>query len=309
MKTISIVTPCFNEEDNVRALYFKVKMEMQKFPNLIYDHIFIDNLSTDRTRVILQELATEYKNIKLIFNSRNFGPIRSPYYGLLQSNSDATVLMVADLQDPPELLPEFIKYWGEGYKVVIGAKNTTEEVGFMRLARKSYYSLINKIADIELIKNYTGFGLYDRNVLDQLRVFDVSYPYLRGLISEIGYPIKLVPYYQPLRKNGKSKYSFYNLYQVAMLGVTSHSLVPLRIATFAGFFIAIVSLLISAAYLLLKIIYWNNFPLGIATVLIAIFFLASVQIFFIGILGEYIGAILIETRKRPLVVEEKRINF
>lgn len=309
MKRISIVTPCFNEVDNISIIYKQVKSVLSTIENISYEHIFIDNNSTDGTRELLRELSKLDANVKLILNSRNFGPIRSPYYGLMQANGDAVILIVADLQDPPELIRAFIDSWLDGYKIVIGVKKSTEEKGIISHIRRLYYYLITKISDVELIKNYTGYGLYDKSVIDMLRDLDVSYPYFRGLISEIGFPIKRIPYFQPLRKIGKTKYSFYNLYQVAALGITSHSLIPLRLATFSGFFVSIVSLIIALIYLILKIFYWNSFPLGIASILIAIFFFAAIQLFFIGILGEYIGSILIQSKKFPMVVELERVNF
>ena len=308
-KTITVVTPCFNEEDNILVLYTKVKNEFKKIPEYNYKHLFIDNSSIDNSKKILRELAKNDLNVQVIFNTRNFGAIRSPYYGLLQGKGDALIFMVCDLQDPPELIQTFIKCWENGDKVVIGVKNRTEEVGVMSYIRLFYYKLIDKISEIKLIKNFTGYGLYDRSIIDELLKIDSPYPYFRGLISEIGFSVREIPYYQPLRKNGISKYSIYNLYQVAMLGITSHSLVPLRVATFVGFFISILCLIISLGYLFLKILYWDRFPLGIATLLVALFFFASVQIFFIGILGEYIATILLQVKKRPLVFEEERINF
>lgn len=308
-KTITVVTPCFNEEENIFLVYEKVKKVFLDIPNISYRHLFIDNSSFDKTRIILRGLASEDSRVQIILNSRNFGPIRSPYYGLMQAEGDAVILLVADLQDPPELIKEFIRHWINGYKIVIGVKPQTEESGIMFYLRKLYYFLISKISEVDLIKNYTGFGLYDRVVINELKKIDTPYPYFRGLISEVGFSIKQIQYFQPLRKGGESKYSLYNLYQVAMLGITSHSLVPLRLATFFGFFIAIFCLIAAIGYLCLKFLYWDRFPLGIATILIAIFFFASVQIFFIGILGEYIGAILMQVKKRPLVIEEERINL
>lgn len=308
-KLITVVTPCFNEKNNIELIYKEVKKIFNEFKDIEYRHLFIDNASTDGTRLILKKLAIQDVKVQLILNSRNFGPIKSPYYGLMQAKGDAVILIVADLQDPPILIKDFIKLWSEGYKIVIGVKENTEEKGIMSLARKIYYIIITKISEIKLEKNYTGFGIYDKVIIDELNKIQSPFPYFRGLISEIGFEIKRVKYFQPLRKKGKSKYSFYNLYQVAMLGITSHSFIPLRIATILGFIIGFISLLTSVSYLILKIIYWDKFPLGVASILIAIFFFASVQIFFIGILGEYIGAVLLMVKKGPLVVEEERINL
>lgn len=309
MKLISVVTPCYNEEDNVKELYERVKKVFAGLQKYQYEHIFIDNASTDNTVQKLRSLAEHDKNLKVIVNARNFGHIRSPFYAMLQTQGDAVITLAADLQDPPELILEFLKKWEAGYKVAVGVKPTSEEKFPMSAIRRTYYNFVSKIADIKLVKNFTGFGLYDQAVIKILRQIDDAYPYFRGLISEIGFPIAEVPYEQPLRKHGKSKNHFYTHYDLAMLGITSHSKIPIRLATMGGFFLSLSSALIAVAFFILKLIFWNNFPMGIAPILIGVFFFASVQLFFIGILGEYVLSIHTQILKRPLVVENERINF
>lgn len=309
MKTISIVTPCYNEESNVEELYRRIKNVFDGLPEYSYEHIYIDNASTDGTTAKLRKLASEDKNVKVILNVRNFGHIRSPYHGLLQASGDAAMLMVSDLQDPPELIADFIRKWEEGYKVVLGVKNESQESPLMYAIRSSYYNMIGKISDIELTKNYTGFGLYDKQVIQILRDIDDPYPYFRGLISELGFESAKIYYTQPTRKRGITKNNFYTLYDMAMLGITSHSKIPLRLATMLGFGLSILSLLIAFGYFVAKLLFWNQFVLGQAPTLIGLFFFASMQLFFIGLLGEYIGTIHTQILRRPMVVEKERINF
>lgn len=309
MKKISIVTPCYNEEDNVNECVKVIKEVFSLYDNYIYEHIFIDNASTDKTVTKLKELANEDKNIKIIVNSRNFGHICSPYYGLLQANGDAVVLFVADLQDPPSLIHDFIKKWEDGYKSVVGVKKSSEESHIMFKIRKLYYSTVNKLSKIDLIDNFTGFGLFDREIIEILRKLDDPYPYFRGLIPEIGLKICKIEYDQPIRRKGITKNNFFTLYDIGMLGIVSHSLVPLRLATMLGFSISIMSIFVAFIYLILKLIFWNTFSLGMAPMVIGLFFFSSVQLFFIGIIGEYIGSIHTYNKKRPLVIEEERINF
>lgn len=309
MKKISIVTPCYNEEDNVNECVKVIKEVFSSYNNYIYEHIFIDNASTDKTVMKLKELANEDKNIKIIVNSRNFGHICSPYYGLLQANGDAVVLFVADLQDPPSLIHDFIKKWEDGYKSVVGVKKSSEESHIMFKIRKFYYSTVNKLSKIDLIDNFTGFGLFDREIIEILRKLDDPYPYFRGLIPEIGLKICKIEYDQPIRKKGITKNNFFTLYDIGMLGIVSHSLVPLRLATMLGFSISIISIFVAFIYLIMKLIFWNTFSLGMAPMVIGLFFFSSVQLFFIGIIGEYIGSIHTYNKKRPLVIEEERINF
>ncbi len=309
MKLISIVTPCYNEQDNVEDIYKQVKAVFADLPNYRYEHIFIDNASDDKTVELLRGIAHEDKNVKIILNARNFGHIRSPYHAMLQAQGDAVILIVADLQDPPDLIKSFIQKWEEGYKIVIGTKPESQESKLMYAIRRMYYNFVTRIADVKLIKNFTGFGLYDQEVMTLLRSFDEPYPYFRGLIADTGFEIASIPYNQPRRKRGITKNNFYTLYDIAMLGITSYSKVPLRLATMAGFIFSLISLAISVIYLLLKLFFWNEFTAGIAPVLIGVFFFSSVQLFFIGLLGEYILSIQTRITKRPLVIEKERVNF
>lgn len=309
MKRISIVTPCYNEENNVAEVYKQVKQVFAALKGYEYEHIFIDNASKDATVKILKEIAINDKNVKIIVNTRNFGHIRSPYYGLLQAHGDAVILFVADLQDPPNMIPKFINKWEEGYKVVLGIKSESEESPIMFSLRKMYYNFINSVAEIELTKNNTGFGLYDKKVIEILREINDPYPYFRGLISDIGFESFKIEYVQPARKRGITKNNFYTLYDIAMLGITNHSKVPLRISAMFGFFMSAVSLVIALGYFMAKLFFWESFSLGIAPVVIGLFLFSSVQLFFIGIIGEYIGSIHTQVMKRPLVVEKERINF
>ena len=308
-KLISIVTPCYNEDDNVQELYDRVKGMISSISGYDYEHIFIDNASTDKTVDILRRIAAKDKNVKVIINTRNFGHIRSPQYALRQTKGDAVIHIVADLQDPPEMIADFIRKWEEGYKIVIGVKEKSEESPLFFAIRKTYYNLIGKLSDIDLIKNFTGFGLYDRKVVDTLRQIDDPYPYFRGLICDIGYERAEIPYVQPARRRGFTKNNFYTLYDMAMLGITNHSKVPLRLATMTGFAVALCSLFVAFVYFIYKLIFWDNFSVGTAPLVIGLFFFASVQLFFIGIIGEYIGAIHTQVLKRPLVIEKERINF
>ncbi|MES2686101.1 MAG: glycosyltransferase family 2 protein [Pseudomonadota bacterium] len=309
MKKISIITPCFNEESNVELLHDRVTATLAMIPQYAYEIIYIDNASTDGTVSKVKALIQRNRNVRLIVNARNFGHIRSPYYGLMQATGDAVILMASDLQDPPELISDFVQKWEEGFKIVAGVKTTSEESRIFFTIRKTYYSLVQRIADIKLISNFTGFGLYDKEVIDIMRRLDDPYPYLRGLVCEIGFDVAQVEFRQPVRKRGITKNNFYTLYDIAMLGITSHSKVPLRMAVFGGFFLAALSLLLSFIYLVLKLVLWNRFEFGTAPLLIGLFFFSSVQLFFLGLLGEYVGSIHTQILKRPLVVEKERVNF
>ena len=308
-RKISIVTACYNEEDNVELLYEAVKSIFQDLDEYEYEHIFIDNASADKTVPILKEIAKKDKNVKIIVNARNFGHIRSPFHALIQARGDAVISLVADFQDPPEMIPEFIKKWNEGCKVVVGVKKESEENALLFLIRRTYYYFIEKLSDVKQIKNFTGFGLYDKKIIEQLRLIDDPYPYMRGLISEIGYDICQVEYRQPVRKRGITKNNFYTLYDMAMLGITSYSKIPLRLAALIGFTLAIISLIFAFFYTVYKLIYWYSFDVGIAPLVIGLFFFSAVQLFFIGVIGEYIGSIQTRVMKRPLVIERERINF
>ena len=308
-KLISVMMPCYNEAENVEQAYREVRRIFENLPQYDYEHIFIDNASTDQTVDILKRLAAEDRRLKIIVNTRNFGHIRSPYHGILQAGGAAVICLASDLQEPPSLIPEFLKWWEQGFKMVRGVKSQSEESALMFAIRKMYYNFINRVSDIKLLKNSTGFGLYDRCVIEELRKIDDPYPYFRGLVSDIGFPSHEIEYTQPTRKRGISKNNFYTLYDIAMLGITNHSKVPLRLATMLGFAMAIASFLIAMGYLVAKLIFWDQFSLGTAPIIIGLFFLGSVQLFFIGIIGEYIGAIYTQVQKRPLVVEKERVNF
>ena len=308
MKHITVVTPCFNEEENVEAVYTETKRIFATLPEVTYDHLFIDNASYDKTVSILRGIAATDPNVSVIVNARNFGHIKSPVYGLLQAKGDAVILLVADLQDPPELMRDFVHNWLAGAPIVVGVKPEAKESALFFAVRRAYYRMVTRIANVKLIQNFTGFGLYDRKVIEIIRQIDDPYPYFRGLICEIGFDAIQIPYVQPRRKRGISKNNFYTLYDIAMLGITSHSKVPLRLATIAGFFLSGISLCVSLVYLVLKLMFWNIFVIGSAPLLIGLFFFSSVQLFFIGLLGEYVGAILTYAQKRPLVVERERIG-
>jgi glycosyltransferase involved in cell wall biosynthesis len=308
MTLISIVTPCFNEKENVQELYDRIKQVMRELP-YDYEHIFIDNASIDDTVEILRMLAAQDDRVKVIINTRNFGHVRSPYHALLQARGDAVIGMASDLQDPPEKIPEFISKWEEGYKVVIGVKTSSQESGLFYLLRSLYYRVLCSLSEVRLIENFTGFGLYDRKVIEILRELNDPYPYFRGLIADIGFDIARIEFDQPRRKRGFSKNNIYTLYDLAMLGVVSYTKVPLRLAAMFGFFSGAISFLIGLAYLIYKLADWRNFSLGLAPVVIGLFFLGSVQLFFLGIVGEYIGQIYTLSLGRPLVIEKERINF
>ena len=309
MKLISVVTACFNEEDNVEEVYKQVKEVFNNLDGYTYEHIFIDNASKDSTVSILKKIAQVDKNVKIIVNTRNFGHIRSPYHAIMQASGDVVISIVADLQDPPAMIVDFIKKWEEGFKVVVGVKKKSEESFIFFAIRKFYYKLINKLSDTELIKNFTGFGLYDRLVIDTLRKLEDPYPYFRGLIAELGFETARVEYKQPSRKRGFTKNNFYTLYDMAMLGITNYSKIPLRLATMIGFAVSIISLIVALFYFIYKIVFWESFVVGIAPLVIGLFFFAAVQLLFIGIIGEYVGSIHTQVLKRPLVIEKERINF
>lgn len=309
MRTISIITPCYNEEANVEAVYNKVREVMASLDGYLYEHIFIDNNSTDKTVELLKQIAAQDTNVKVLVNARNFGQVRSPMYALSQTVGDAIIGIVADLQDPPDMIPEFLKGWEEGYSMVLAIKESSEENPLMFLIRKAYYRLVNQIASLETFENFTGFGLYDRRVIDLILALKDPYPYFRGLIAEIGLPYKTIKYAQPARKRGITKNNFYSLYDLGMLGITNLSKVPLRITTFFGFFCALISILVALIYFVYKLCFWSSFAVGTAPLIIGIFFLGSVQLVSIGVLGEYIAAIYTHVQARPYAVEKERVNF
>jgi len=309
MKTISLVSPCYNEEENVPELYRRLTSVMAKFPHYDYEIILADNCSTDGTRRVIRELAAKDKRLKAIFNAANFGQIRSPYNAMLAAGGDAVVTMCADLQEPPELVADFIREWENGAKVVCGVKPKSRENPLMFLVRRCFYKLIKACSDTPQIENFTGFGLYDRCVIDAMKKFHEPYPYIRGLVAEIGFRRVEVPYEQMAREHGKTKNNFFSLYDYAMTGFVNHTKMPLRLATFTGFVLSGLSLLTAAGYLAYKLVCWDSFSVGLAPVVIGLFFFASVQLIFIGVLGEYIGAIWTQVKNKPLVIEEERINF
>jgi polyisoprenyl-phosphate glycosyltransferase len=309
VKLITVITPCYNEQENIRLVYEEVKRVFDSLENYDYEHIFIDNASKDKTVDILKEIAETDKRVKIIVNARNFGHVRSPFHALRQARGDAVTGVVADLQDPPQLIKDFIKKWEEGYKVVMAVKTRSEESRIMFALRSLFYYTLNRLSDTELVENFTGFGLYDRTVIDAINSLDDPYPYFRGLIGEIGFEAAKIEYIQPERKRGITKNNFFSLYDLAMLGLTSHSKVPLRLATMLGFLSSAVCFVSGLFYLVYKLLYWSSFTVGMGPIVIGLFFVASVQLFFLGIVGEYVGSIHTQVLKRPLVVEKERINF
>lgn len=309
MKKITVVSGCYNEEANLEELVRRVFVVAAKFPHHAWEFIIIDNCSTDGSRDVLRRLAAADQRVKVILNARNFGHIRSPYHGLLQAQGDAVVFLASDLQDPPELIEQFIPLWEQGWKAVAAVKNESRESPFFFFVRKTYYKLVARLADVDLLQNFTGFGLYDRALVEHMRACEDPYPYMRGQISEIGYPVARVHFVQPRRVRGFSKNNFYTLFDIAMLGFTNHTKVPLRLATMVGFLMSMLCLGLSLGYLIYKLLNWESFTLGTAPVVVGLFFIGSVQLFFIGVLGEYIGAIHTKVTKRPLVVESERVNF
>jgi glycosyltransferase involved in cell wall biosynthesis len=308
-KTISIITPCYNEEGNVMNLYQQVRQVMADVARYPYEHIFIDNHSTDNTVAVLKLIAAEDPNVKVIVNARNFGHIRSPMHAIMTARGDAVIGIVADLQDPPPMIADFIREWENGAYCVLGIKRSSGENSLMFWLRKQYYQLAERLSSIETIQNYTGFGLYDRKVIELIRSFRDPYPYFRGMIAEIGLPTVKLPYDQPARRSGVTKNNWYTLYDNGVLGIISYSKVPLRLATFAGFAGAAASFLIAFGYLLAKLIFWNTFTVGVAPMLIGVFFTQSLLLVFLGVMGEYVGTIYTLIQQRPYAVELERINF
>ncbi len=308
-KVVSIITPCYNEEENVEEVYKRVREVMAKLGRYRYEHIFIDNASKDDTVAIIKRIASRDHNVKLIVNARNFGHVRSPFHAFLQAEGDAVIGLVADLQDPPELIPEMVAKWEEGYSMVLCIKKTSRENPLMFWIRTQYYRLVQRLSSIETFENFTGFGLYERRVVEAIRSFGEANPYFRGIIAEIGLPHYELIFDQPRRVRGITKNNFYTLYDYAMLGITNLSKVPLRLATFIGFACGGLSVLAGFAYLFYKLAFWNNFSVGTAPLVIGLFFLGSVQLVFMGILGEYVGAIHTQVYKRPHVIEKERVNF
>ncbi|MGA7158425.1 MAG: glycosyltransferase family 2 protein [Acidobacteriaceae bacterium] len=310
MKLISVISPCYNEEGNVEVLTDRVRDLFAGMPQYRYEHIIIDNNSSDATVDILRGIAARDPNVKVIVNARNFGHLRSPQHALLQAQGDAVVVLLSDLQDPPELIVEFLREWEAGYAIVAAVKSTSEENGLMYKIRSAYYKTIARLTDVKVLEHFTGFGLYDRKVVDILRNdFHDPYPYFRGQVAEIGLPHKIIHYNQRRRTRGITKNNFYSLYDMATLGITNLSKVPLRLVVFVGFIFAGLSLFAGLAYLIAKLIFWNSFELGLAPTMVGLFFLGSVQLISLGIIGEYVGSIHTIVQNRPLVTEKERINF
>ena len=310
MKKISIVTACYNEEENVIELINRVRKIMESLSSKYdYEHIFIDNASEDKTVDLLKSEANLDRRIKIIVNSRNFGHVRSPSYALLQAEGDVVISLVADLQDPPEMITDFLEKWEDGNDIVIAVKAKTEETGFMSIVRSIYYRVLHKLSEVRTFKNFTGFGLFDKKVILALRQMSDPYPFFRGMLAEVGYKVYELPYNQPGRVRGITKNNFYSLYDMGVLGIISNSKIPLRLAIFIGAISATLSFLVGLVYLVLKLIYWNEMSIGIAPLMIIVSFMLSILLFFLGLIGEYVGAIYTQVLNRPLVFVKERVNF
>lgn len=310
MKKISILIPCYNEAENIVPMTEAVREIMENALTAYETElVFIDNCSTDGTRDLLRAVCARYENVRAILNAKNFGQFNSPFYGMCQLDGDCVITICCDFQDPVELIPRFVEKWEEGYKIVSGIKSASREGKCLRFLRTLYYKAIKKMSDVEQIEHFTGSGLYDRSFLEVLKKLEDPTPFLRGIVAELGFKRCDVAYEQQLRRAGKTHNNFYTLFDAAMLSVTSYTKVGLRVATIAGFILSAVSLLIAAVYLVLKLCWWNEFPAGMAPVLIGVFLFGSVQLFFIGLLGEYIMSINKRVMHRPLVIEEERLNF
>ena len=307
-RKISIVTPTYNEELNVEELHERIARVMSQL-DCEYEHIFIDNASTDRTVEKVKGIIQNDRRVKLIVNTRNFGHVRSPAHGILQASGDAVVCMSSDLQDPPELIAQFVAKWREGFPIVLAVKRSSQESMAMWLMRGAFYDLLNRMSEVKPLKNNTGFGIYDRKVIELLRSSGDPYPYFRGFLAETGYAIAEVPFDQPARKRGFTKNNIFTLYDMAMLAFVNHSKIPLRLASFIGFLGALLSALVGAGYLIFKLLNWDEFSLGVAPILIGTFLLGSLQLLFLGVIGEYIGFVFTRIKNEPLVVEKERVNF
>lgn len=309
-KIISIVSGCLNEEGNLQEFYDRIIKVMAGFPQYSYEIIIADNCSVDGSRDILRRIAMSDRNFKVILNSNNFGPVRSGYNALIQATGDAVVLIPSDLQDPPELIADLIRKWEEGYRVVVAVKSQNKYGSLLHIIRRFYYWLLSKTSDTDhIIQNFIGVGIYDRKFMNALKLFKDPVPYFRGFVSEIGFRRAEIEYTQQPRRRGRSKHNFFSLYDVAMTGFVNHSKLPLRLATFSGFCLAGVSLLVALVYTVYKLLYWSTFSMGIAPLVIGLFFFSAVQLIFIGIIGEYVGAILTQVKNRPLAIEDEKLNF
>ena len=309
-KTISVMIPTYNEEENARPIYEAVRDELQKScPAYDYEILFIDNKSTDRTRSIIEEICARDRHVKAIFNSKNFGQFNSPYYGMIHTSGDCTITICADFQDPVELIPKFVAEWEKGYKIVIGKKTRSRENPVMYFLRGCYYKIIRKMSSVEMIEQFTGFGLYDKSFIQTLRDLHDPTPFIRGIVAELGPERKEIEYEQPRRRAGKTHNNLYTLYDAAMLSFTSYTKVGMRLATFLGFGIAMVSFVVALFYLVAKLLFWQSFTAGYAPMMIAVFFMGGIQLVFLGFLGEYVMSMNARVMNRPLVIEEKRLNF
>ena len=308
--TISVMVPCFNEEDNVVPMSEAIiNVFEQDLPQYDYELLFIDNCSTDRTQELLRGLCAQNSRIRAIFNAKNFGQFNSPYYGICQTSGDCTIAICCDFQDPVEMIPKFVAEWENGYKIVCGIKSSSRENRFVYFLRSCYYRMIKRMSQVEQIEHFTGFGLYDKSFVDVMRNLDDPTPFLRGVVAELGFKRKDIEYTQARRRGGKSKNNWYSLYDAAMLSITSYTKAGLRLATFSGFILSFLSIVAAIVYLILKLIYWNRFPAGTVPILLAVLIFGPIQLFFIGLLGEYVLTVNTRSMKRPLVVEEERINF
>jgi dolichol-phosphate mannosyltransferase len=308
-KLVSLISPCFNEAENIDELYRRVCQVMSALPQYDFEYVLIDNASTDGTMDRLRRLAEADARVKVISNMRNFGHLRSPYWGMMQTRGDVTVYLASDLQDPPEVIPQFLAAWEEGWPIALAVKPVSQTSAILHWLRKSYYSMLDSMSQVRLVRDATGFGSYDRSVIDKIREIHDPYPYIRGLICELGYPIKQVPFEQPRRLRGLTKNNFYTLYDVAMLGIVSHSVVPIRLAAMIGFGMGALSILVAIVFLILKLTLWYRYPVGVAPIVIGMFFMFGVVLLFIGVIGEYVASIHTYVRNRPVVVERERINF
>lgn len=308
-KKLSVVSGCYNEKANLFELYDRLIKVFQQLPQYDYEIIIADNYSHDGSRDVLRQLAAKDKKFKVILNSNNFGHVRSPYNAFLQATGDAVVNMCSDLQDPPEMIIDFVREWEAGASVVCAVKPSSKENLLMFSLRRVYYLLLDKLSETRQVHNFTGFGLYDRKFADAMKKYHDPYPYFRGLIGEIGFKRVEIEFVQPVRKHGRTKNNLFTLYDFAMTGFVNHTKIPLRLATFFGFCLAVLSLLIALGYFIYKLVFWDTFNLGVAPLIIGLFFFSAVQLIFIGIIGEYIGAIYTHVKDKPLVIEEEKLNF
>lgn len=312
MKKISIMVPCYNEVENVDLMANALTDVMQKkLSKYDYEILFIDNCSTDGTRDHLEQICSRDKKIKAIFNVTNFGQFNSPFYGMCQTTGDCTITVCCDFQDPLDMIPRFVEEWEKGHRIVSGIKSSSKENAFIYFLRSVYYKIIRSMSDVKFIEHFTGFGLYDKTFISLLKQLDDPIPFIRGIVAEYGAGFNMIQieYEQPKRFAGKTHNNFYSLYDAAMLSFTSYTKVGLRLATFLGFLVSGVSLLFALGYLIYKLFHWDTFQVGMAPLIIGIFFIGSVQLFFIGFMGEYILNINSRVIHRPIVVEEKRLNF